>query len=200
MSRRRLCFEDGPHTLADVHAARQGSWLGSVSSPLQRRSFVSPNGDQRAARQGAAGAQLLGHATVYGVTYPVGGGPEAGGFLETVMHRSGSASLASRPDVVLLVNHQGLPLARTVSGTLALTEDHVGLHVAANLDRSDPASAAVLSKTARGDVSEMSFAFRVVVQEWNSDWTERWITCYDIHRGDVSIVTYGANAATQLAA
>ncbi len=48
------------------------------------------------------------------------------------------ASLSSRPDVQLLVNHEGLPLARTTNGSLMLREDDKGLRFDAQLDRDDP--------------------------------------------------------------
>jgi hypothetical protein len=48
----------------------------------------------------------------------------------------------------------------------------------------------------RGDLDEMSFAFRVTRQEWNDAYTERWINEVNLNKGDVSIVNYGANPHT----
>ena len=48
----------------------------------------------------------------------------------------------------------------------------------------------------RGDLDEMSFAFRVNAQEWPPDWSQRDITEVDLNKGDVSAVNYGANPAT----
>jgi HK97 family phage prohead protease len=96
----------------------------------------------------------------------------------------------------LNINHAGLPLARTKSGTLKLTQDKVGLRVSAELDRSDPDVQAILPKMRRGDLDEMSFAFRVNSQEWSSDYTDRTITEVNLSRGDVSIVSFGANPTT----
>ena len=42
----------------------------------------------------------------------------------------------------------------------------------------------------------MSFGFRVTRQDWSTDWTERSIAEVDLHKGDVSIVNFGANPAT----
>jgi L-ascorbate metabolism protein UlaG (beta-lactamase superfamily) len=42
----------------------------------------------------------------------------------------------------------------------------------------------------------MSFAFRIESGQWSPDYTEYRINRYDIHRGDVAIVGYGANPAT----
>jgi DnaJ-class molecular chaperone len=42
----------------------------------------------------------------------------------------------------------------------------------------------------------MSFAFRVLRQEWNEDYTRRWINEVSLDKGDVSLVNYGANPTT----
>lgn len=143
--------------------------------------------------------EFHGYATVYDEWYPVGGGPERGGWNEVVTAGAAKATLNGKPDVRLLVNHDGLPLARTRSGTLKLVEDKRGLIVdAPSLDPSNPLVQQVRSAMDRGDVDEMSFAFKVVRQEWNDDYTERTIREFDlsIAGADVSIVTYPANPAT----
>jgi hypothetical protein len=50
-----------------------------------------------------------------------------------------------------------------------------------------------------GNVDEMSFAFRVVRQQWSPDYDQRDILEVDLHRGDVSVVNFGANPATSVA-
>jgi hypothetical protein len=45
----------------------------------------------------------------------------------------------------------------------------------------------------------MSFAFRIEAGQWSPDYTEYRISRYDIHRGDVAIVGYGANPYTAAA-
>ena len=52
------------------------------------------------------------------------------------------------------------------------------------------------SAVERGDLDEMSFAFRVMRQEWNSDYDRRWINEVSLDKGDVSLVNYGANPTT----
>ena len=52
----------------------------------------------------------------------------------------------------------------------------------------------IVAAMRRGDLDEMSFAFRVLRQEWNSDYTERFIT--EVKLFDVSLVTFPANPAT----
>jgi HK97 family phage prohead protease len=151
-------------------------------------------------RKGADGTvDFRGYGSAYDAWYPVAGGKDAGGWAEMVARGSGSQTLNGKPDVRLLVNHGGLPLARTRSGTMTLEEDGRGLvALAPNLDLRNPKVQEVASAMERGDVDEMSFAFRVVRQEWNDDYTERIIREFDlgVRGSDMSIVTYGANPAT----
>ena len=55
---------------------------------------------------------LEGYALVYEYRYDIGGGPEDGGFTE-VIARGAAAKSAGEADVRLLVNHDGVPLARS---------------------------------------------------------------------------------------
>jgi len=135
-----------------------------------------------------------GYATVFNRDYSVW--DHYGEYTERVAPGAFERTLTEDPDVVLVVNHEGLPLARTKSGTLRLSTDSIGLRVETQLDASDPDVQALVPKMRRGDVDEMSFAFRVNEQTWNGDYTERNITEINLHRGDVSIVTFGANPHT----
>lgn len=144
-------------------------------------------------------ARFTGYATTYDYWYDVAGGPDMGGWREMVAPDAGSATLKRKPDVRLLVNHDGIPLARTTRGTMTLAEEKAGLLVdAPALDLRSPLVQSVHSAMSRGDMDEMSFAFRVDAQEWNADYTERIIVRYDlaVKGADVSIVTYPANEAT----
>lgn len=136
-----------------------------------------------------------GYASVFDVDYDMYGGPPYG-WTERVDAHAFDKTLREKPDVVFLVNHAGLPLARTKSGTLDLSVDAHGLHVRADLAKTDPDVVGLATKMERGDVDEMSFAFRTIRQEWNEDYTERTLTEVSIHRGDVSVVTFGANPYT----
>ena len=135
-----------------------------------------------------------GYASVFNHDYEVY--DSFGKFTERLAPGAFTRTLADQPDVMLLINHQGLPLARTKSGTLRLSQDNVGLRVEAQLDANDPDVQAILPKMRRGDVDEMSFAFRVNDQLWSEDYTDRTITEVNLARGDVSIVSFGANPAT----
>lgn len=102
-------------------------------------------------------------------------------------------------DVPLLINHEGLPLARSVSGTLDLSIDGRGLAIAARLAPKSPRAQDVICGLERGDLSKMSFAFSVAKEEWNEtgDIPRRTIT--QIGRlYDVAIVTTPAYAQTDI--
>lgn len=136
---------------------------------------------------------VIGYATVYDSPYDVAGGPPLG-FRETIARGSAKKSIRDRDDVRFLINHDGVPLARTGSETMTLRSDDLGLLVTAGLDlRSVTARDAVIAME-RGDLTEMSFAFQAIRQEWNDDYTERVIR--EVKLFDVSLVTYPANPAT----
>ncbi len=134
-----------------------------------------------------------GYATVYEYRYDIGGGPEAGGFTE-VISRGAAAKSAREASVPLLVNHDGIPLAHTRSGTLSLESDDIGLRISATLDPSNPTAQEVRSALERGDMTAMSFAFTPVRQSWSKDYSQRTITELKLY--DVSLVTYPANPST----
>jgi HK97 family phage prohead protease len=135
-----------------------------------------------------------GYATVYDTAYRVGGDL---GFDETIAAGAAAKSVAERDDVRFLYDHDGMPLARTKSGTMTLRSDATGLLVDATLDMASPPAAALRSAIERGDVDAMSFAFRVIRQQWNTDFTQRLIS--ELQLFDVSAVGEPANPATVIA-
>ena len=102
-------------------------------------------------------------------------------------------------DVRLLVNHEGLPLARTSSGTMKLTETKQGLEMEAKLDRADPDVRALIPKIERGDLSQFSFAFDVASDGQEFKGEERTITEFS-EIFDVSLVTFPAFETTKITA
>jgi HK97 family phage prohead protease len=152
-------------------------------------------------------ADFYGHASVTGRGYEMYGGPDKGGWTEYVDSGAFKKTLSEKPDTSFLANHGGLTMARTTSGTLKLAEDKIGLETKAKLDtRRGDVRDVVLGMEA-GDLNEMSFAFRVVKQQWlNIDGEEvpwwdltgidRHLTEVNINKGDVSVVNYGANPFT----
>lgn len=128
-----------------------------------------------------------------------------GEYDETIVRGAFAKSLREQDDTRLLVNHEGVPIARTKSRTLTLTEitdpaddpqgrNQTGLWCEASLDPANPTVQEVMSAMKRGDLSEMSFAFMATRQEWNEDYTDRRVL--EVKLLDVSIVTYPANPAT----
>lgn len=158
---------------------------------LERRSFAASDMELREQSDGTL--LLTGYASVTDTPYDVGF------YTETIKRGAFRRTLGENPDVQLLINHEGMPLARTTSGTLRLVEDDRGLKVEADLDPEDPDVISLSRKMKRGDIDQMSFAFQATSQEWNEDYTARAITAASIHRGDVSVVNQGANPATAAA-
>ncbi|ASD53406.1 capsid maturation protease [Mycobacterium phage Lucky2013] len=148
---------------------------------------------------------LEGYASTF-EQYEMYGGPANGyGWIEQLDRRAFEKTLREKPDLHLLVNHAGTPLARTKSGTLDLSVDDKGLKVVARLDKRDPDVQSLAVKMERGDMDEMSFAFRVKAQKWEAtdefpedDQALRTITEVSLHKGDVSVVNFGANPTTSV--
>ena len=142
---------------------------------------------------------LDGYALVYEYRYDIGGGPDAGGFTE-VISRGAAAKSAGEADCRLLINHDGVPLARSRGGegTLTLTSDDVGLKVRAELDPANPRVQELRSAMNRGDIDQMSFAFRVPKGEGRQTFDSKTSlrTIREVQLFDVSVVTYPANPAT----
>ena len=143
-------------------------------------------------RESGDAVALTGYASTFNEPY------DMGWYTESVASGAFARSLGRSPDVRLLVNHAGLPLARTTAGTLDLSEDDHGLRTEAGLDPSDPDVASLVPKMRRGDLNQMSFGFRIPNDgdTWSDDYSQRTLRQIDIHDGDVSIVTYPANPGT----
>jgi HK97 family phage prohead protease len=122
----------------------------------------------------------------------------AGMFTEVIEQGAFTGALERQDDVVFLVNHDGLPLARTRSGTLRLTQDERGLFMETELDGSDPDVRSIVPKMKRGDLDKMSFAFIPTRQEWDDsgDMPKRMIQDLQLH--DVAIVTTPAYSGTEI--
>lgn len=163
---------------------------------VERRERPFKEFELRDVPNGTGGTDLLfrGYACVTGAEYDME--DMYGPWTEQVCQGAFAKTLAEDPDVAFLINHGGMTLARTKPGTLALVEDGVGLLSEARLDPTTPQVIALRSAILRGDIDEMSFAFWVTRQEWNGDYTYRWIREVDLNHGDVSAVNFGANGAT----
>ena len=101
-------------------------------------------------------------------------------------------------DVRLLINHTGVPLARTTNGTLQLTVDDNGLRYEAELADTN-AGRDLYRLIQRGDISQSSFAFSIEEEAWDNKQNLR--TVMKVGRlYDVSPVTYPAYATTTVSA
>lgn len=135
------------------------------------------------------GNTLVGYAALFDTP-----SHDLGGFVEYVSPGAFRKTLNDGADVRLLIDHEGAPLARTKSGTMRLIEDERGLRVEADLDPANPVAAGVISALKRGDMNQMSFAFRTVKDEWSRDRATR--TLKEVRLFDVSVVTFPAYEAT----
>lgn len=143
------------------------------------------------------GLDFTGYASVVEVGYEMY--DMFGPYTEVVDRGAFNDSLARADlDVPLVLGHDSMRrIARTTNGTLALAMDDTGLRTdAPNLDPADADVAYIAPKLKSGLIDEMSFRFSITAGTWSPDYTEFRITGADIHRGDVSIVGYGANPNT----
>lgn len=146
-------------------------------------------------RAGEDGITVEGHAATFNEWTDIGGM-----FRERISPGAFADSIKRGDDVVLLIEHDGLPLARTRSGTLTLAEDDTGLLIRSSLSTEDPDVARVAPKMQRGDLDKMSFAFMVRDEKWvepDEGLPERTIERVDLV--DVSIVTWPAYEGTDIA-
>jgi HK97 family phage prohead protease len=195
-------------TLATAAAERSQHMRQRADRPSQRRAAEQP-GSRAAVRAALSAVQVRaaegdgnllefsGHASVYERGYEMW--DAFGPYTEIVAAGAGTDSLARADlDVPLVLGHDQLRrMARTSTGTLQLTEDDNGLSVLApSLDLADHDVAYIAPKLRSGLIDEMSFAFRIEAGQWSPDYTEYRINRFDIHRGDVAIVGYGANPYT----
>lgn len=185
--------------------ARSEQVAQRTDRPSQRRSSFEPESraamsakaqlEMRAA--GDTGLDFYGLASAYETPYVMY--DFFGEYTEVVTAGAGAVSLARTGlDVPLVLQHDSLRrIARTTNGTLTLTETDAGLEVfAPGLDANDADVAYIAPKIRAGLIDEMSFMFRIVRGHWSPDYTEYRIDEYNIHRGDVAIVGYGANPYT----
>jgi uncharacterized protein len=144
-------------------------------------------------RADSEGVKVSGYAAVFDQAADIGG------YFKEIIARGAFKEAIGRDDVVFLVNHDGLPLARTRSGTLTLKEDDKGLRIDTVLDAEDPDVKSITGKMKRGDLDKMSFAFRATKQEWDETTDPPTRTITEVELFDVSIVTQPAYDGTSIA-
>jgi len=166
----------------------------TMSDTIEHRWCVTGADEKRIAyttldlRQADNGTTLYGYAALFDSP------SEPMPFIEYVKRGAFSKTLNDGADVRLLIDHEGVPLARTKSGTMRLMEDERGLAVEADLDPMNPDAARVISAMKRGDLSQMSFAFRTIKDSWSDDRSTRELR--EVQLYDVSVVTFPAYEET----
>jgi HK97 family phage prohead protease len=122
------------------------------------------------------------------------------GYREKIAHGAFTRTLAEGADVRALVDHDpSRILGRNTAGTLTLEENNKGLKV-----RIAPANTTagrdIVESVRRGDVTQMSFAFLPIVEEFEEHKDGSYTrTLKDVDLFDVSIVTYPAYPQTSIA-
>jgi len=139
--------------------------------------------------------KMTGHAAVFNEPAEIGGW-----FREQIEPGSFKASI-KKDDVRALFNHdENYVLGRNIAGTLRMKEDEKGLKV--DITPPDTQFARDLAVSIeRGDISQMSFAFQVLEEEWirgeKKELDLRKIK--KVRLFDVSPVTYPAYDGTDIA-
>ena len=146
----------------------------------------------RSAQEGES-IKVAGYAAVFNAEADIGGY-----FIEKIA--PGAFDDVLDADVRFLINHAGLPLARSSAGNLRLSVDQRGLYFEADLDPADPDVVSLVAKIRAGTVREMSFAFRADKETWDEtgETPVRTINHINAFR-DVSAVTYPAYAEADIA-
>lgn len=105
-------------------------------------------------------------------------------------------------DVRALINHEDtLVLGRTIAGTLKLSEDTHGLYGSILVNRNDQDAMNAYARVQRGDVSQCSFGFRILEEDFEDrgaegvHWTIKKVKLYE-----VSICTFPAYTDTNVKA
>ena len=170
----------------DVIQSAQQAGLAMSEKEIRRGVPVEIREDE------AGEIKVSGYAAVFGEETNIGG------MFTEVIERGAFKKAIGRDDVVFLINHEGLPLARTRSGTLTLAEDDHGLYMEAMLDQSDPDVRSIVPKMKRGDLDKMSFAFVPLRQMWDDSGKMPKRMIQEAQLFDVSIVTTPAYNGTEI--
>ncbi|MEU3667542.1 HK97 family phage prohead protease [Streptomyces virginiae] len=123
-----------------------------------------------------------------------------GPYTEIVSKGAADKTLAADPEVVFRFNHGGTPMASTRNSRLQLWADDAGLGQRAWLNPKRADVQLLVQAIEDSDVREQSFMFRITEGTWSPDYTEYRINSFDLERGDVGPVTYGANPHTTVSA
>jgi HK97 family phage prohead protease len=176
---------------------KENKWLNvaraialKIDGPQTKEPEVRTNSVDFEVRAEGDGMSFTGYASVFNSP-----SEDLGGFVEYVAPGAFKRSLQSRNEVKLLWNHDsGEPLASLRGGTMQLVEDERGLKVTAQLPNTTRGrDVAELLRT--NVISEMSFGFNVIKDNWSRDGQTR--TLESVRLFEVSVVSFGAYKATE---
>lgn len=119
------------------------------------------------------------------------------GEFEETMRPGVARHLLDTADCRFLFGHDGLPLARTRSGTMRLHDSSTALRFSATIDTRQRVAQDLVIAIERGDVSQMSVGFVVETDSWSSDYTKRSISRFRSLE-DVSAVAFPASPSTTI--
>ena len=159
------------------------------------RFFDAGNLEVRGADKAGNHVDIIGTALVYNVPYSVV--DRKGEFQERML--PGVAKDVLKGDTRFLINHDGMPLARTASGTLRLEDTSTALRCIPTLDLRQQHASDLVIAVERGDISQMSVGFVVGPggDAWNHARDERSVKRFKT-MPDVSAVTYPCSTSTSL--
>jgi len=162
---------------------------------LGREARIASGFELRKSTNGTHTAQFRGYASVTNHPYPVAGGIDAGGWVETMKRGAFKRTLGIGENRALLYSHDNSKvLATTRAGTLVMVEDNVGLLVDATLNSRVGWVADLVEQVDDGTVDEMSIGFYTVNSAWSNDYNER--TVDEVRLIESTITWAGANGAT----
>lgn len=122
---------------------------------------------------------------------------DLGGFRERILPQAVNRSLTS--DVMALVDHDSAKvLGRTRAGTLTMRKDSRGLKVTIEPDLEISYARDIVRAVARGDITGMSFGFRVLEQDPHREEGRLVRDISDLELLEVSIVTFPSYEAADV--
>jgi HK97 family phage prohead protease len=169
--------------------------MDTLTLDLGREARLASGFEVRRADEHGPVVEFRGYASVVGVPYDVAGGPEMGGWTETMAPGAFKRTLGKPANRALLFHHDSSRvLATTRAGSLTMAEDEVGLLVTAALDTRVSWIADLVTQVESGTIDEMSIGFYAKNSEWSKDYSQR--TVNEVQLVESTITWAGANGAT----
>jgi HK97 family phage prohead protease len=159
------------------------------------RRWIRPAAGDFRTREDGDDLFIEGYFAVFNSNYEI-----AKGMTESIAPGAFTDELAA--DVRALVNHDDtLVLGRTRAGTLTLTEDTHGLFGRVLINRNDQDAMNCYARVQRGDVSQCSFGFRILEEDFEDRGAEgvHWMI-KKVKLYEVSVCTFPAYTDTNVKA